>query len=255
MSLAYQNNLPGIDAAVESIENEFTFGPQALQAFIGVQLDSAAVDAGNTPTTTLRRGLVLGKITSSGKYTASLSTATDGSQEPIGILWDTINMYDPAAGAVRGKQARMLVFGHVKTAQLYGFSEYVRRKLSGRFVWDDYRQPRGGFDPGNVTANYTILSTDNGTHFFWNGSGAGQLTLPTPARGLSYRVTNNVDQDLTILAGAGKMASPGNGSHANIAFTTSSHKVGQTVEFVPNHDASQWVCLLLNGNTTAATRS
>lgn len=39
----------------------------------------------------LVRGAVLGKITASGKYTLSLSGASDGSQVPAGILVDDAN--------------------------------------------------------------------------------------------------------------------------------------------------------------------
>lgn len=45
----------------------------------------------------LARGTLVGKITASGKLTISTSAATDGSQNPVGILLDD---YDASAGDV-----------------------------------------------------------------------------------------------------------------------------------------------------------
>ena len=45
---------------------------------IGVVLVSTTTDSGNNPTTTLRRGLTLGKITASGKYAAYSDSGSDG---------------------------------------------------------------------------------------------------------------------------------------------------------------------------------
>lgn len=39
----------------------------------------------------LTRGALLGKITASGKYTLSLSEASDGSQKPVAVLCDDID--------------------------------------------------------------------------------------------------------------------------------------------------------------------
>lgn len=47
-----------------------------------------------------KRGQVLGKITASGKYTASTSKATDGSQIPLGILAENVNATDEDKQAV-----------------------------------------------------------------------------------------------------------------------------------------------------------
>lgn len=249
MSLAYLQNLPGIDAAVESVENEFTFGPQGLYVPMGVQLYSGAVDAGNTPTTTLRRGLTLGLITASGLYTNYDPTATDGSQYPLGFLFQTVNMYDPRAAAVRAKTGLMLYAGHVKTGNLYGFDEYARTALGNRFVWDDLRFPLGGWKLATKAADYTVLATDDGTHFF--ATAAANFTLPAIAagRGYRFRFTMQADANLTVTAPAGKLITFNNATATSVAFSTSGNKIGASVEVVMNHDASKYVALPYGANT------
>lgn len=48
-------------------------------------------DSGTITGGTFLRGTVLGKITASGKYTKSVKTATDGSQNPVAILVDNVD--------------------------------------------------------------------------------------------------------------------------------------------------------------------
>ncbi|HBZ7662892.1 MULTISPECIES: head decoration protein [Klebsiella pneumoniae complex] len=48
-------------------------------------------DSGTITGGTFLRGTVLGKITASGKYTQSVKTATDGSQNPVAILVDNVD--------------------------------------------------------------------------------------------------------------------------------------------------------------------
>ena len=47
----------------------------------------------------LKRGTVLGQITASGIYKLAVATATDGSQNPCGVL---VDLTDPTAGNVAG---------------------------------------------------------------------------------------------------------------------------------------------------------
>lgn len=249
MSLAYLQNLPGIDAAVESVENEFQFGPNGPALVAGVQLYSGAVDSGNTPTTTLRRGLVLAQIAASSLYTHYDPTATDGSQYPVGILFQTVNMYDPRAGAVRAKSGLMMYGGQVKTGNLYGFDEYARVALGSRFIWDDLRFPSTEWKLATKAADYTVLSTDNGTHFF--ATAAANFTLPAIAsgRGYRFRFTMQADANLTVTAPSGKLITYNNATATSVAFSTSSQKIGASVEVVMNHDASKYVALPYGANT------
>lgn len=256
MSLVNPSYLPGIDAAVETTEVEFLWGDLTFARVVGVVLDSAAIDSGNTPTTTLRRGLPLGKVTSSGKMSDYDPTQTDGSQEPIGLLYTSQNLLDLKLGTVRDVGSQMVIQGGVKVAQLPAtFDEYCRRALSPRFIFDDFRQLRGGFNgPTAKAASYTVLSTDNDRHFTTAGaSGAVVFTLPTPAKGYRFRFTNVVDQNMTITAPANKFVLFNNATATSLAFSTSGNKIGANVEVVANDDGTKYIAFL--GCTNTATVS
>lgn len=51
-----------------------------------VMIATAARDSGSSPTTTLRKGLMLAKITASGKYAEFISTETDGTEDEEGAV-------------------------------------------------------------------------------------------------------------------------------------------------------------------------
>lgn len=243
-------NLPGIDTAIETVENEIAWGPAGPLVVAGIKIVSTAVDATGTPTTLLRRGLVLGKITSSGLHTNYDPTATDGSQEPVGILFETVNMLDPRAGAVRNKGGVILLSGLVKTGQLYGFDEYARIRLGNRFVWDDQRYPgQAGWRLQTKAADYTVADSDDGSHFF--ATAAANFTLPAIAlgRGYRFRFTMQADANLTVTAPAGKLITFNNAAATSVAFSTSGNKIGASVEIVINHDSSKYVALPYGANT------
>src|SRR5947199_5987994 len=86
---------PGIGAELDTLENEFEWGRFAITMLVGAQIDAAATDVGNSGQTgVLRKGLLLGKITSSGNLTAYSATATDGSNVVVGILARSYRMTD-----------------------------------------------------------------------------------------------------------------------------------------------------------------
>jgi len=63
-------------------------------------IDSTAVDAGNTPTTKLRKGLCLGQITATGKFAQYDPLAEDGTEVFKGVLGDEVNMLNGAIDEV-----------------------------------------------------------------------------------------------------------------------------------------------------------
>lgn len=242
-------NIPGIDAAIETAENEFAWGPSWPLVAAGVQIVSTAVDSGNTPTTTLRRGLWLGKVTASGLHTNYDPTATDGSQEPVGVLYETVNMLDLRTGSVRNKSGLILLMGAVKTGQLYNFDEYARARTGNRFIWDDLRFVQGSWRLQTKAADYTVLATDNGSHFF--ATAVANFTLPAIAsgRGYRFRFTMQADANLTVTAPAGKLITFNNATATSVAFSTAGNKIGASVEIVMNHDASKYVAIPHGANT------
>lgn len=76
-------------------------------------VDGASRDAGNSPTTVLRPGLVMAKVTASGKYRPFAAGGSDGTEQPIGILYNIgLNTQLNASNADR-LLATILVGGYV----------------------------------------------------------------------------------------------------------------------------------------------
>lgn len=81
-------------------------------------LSGAARDAANVPTTTLRGGLLLGRITASGKLKELDPAATDGSQNFYGVLLDDCRVVDELAQNLDQPGSRIAVSGDVKASAL-----------------------------------------------------------------------------------------------------------------------------------------
>lgn len=242
---------PGMSDPVLSSENEFTWGPADFCQIAQIVITSGAIDAGSTPTTTLRRGLTLGRITATGKYTQYDPTATDGSQVAIGFLNVARTMLRGDTGAAAERVGTMVIKGPVKVNQVYGLDEYARRQLQNRFIFDDLRTNIGGY-PKVVakTADYTVVNdTDNDTLFTNQGAvGAVVFTLPTTIkRGQRFRFAVEAGQTITVTAAAGKLVAYNNAAATSIAFSTSSEKIGGMVEIVANADATKYLSFVSLG--------
>jgi hypothetical protein len=248
---------PGIGAAVETAENEFTWGREEWKDRRGVQVSGAARDATNTPTTFLRRGLILGQITASpGLFKAYDPAATDGSQVAVAILSTDLNATD-LAGNNTARFAWALFGGPVKAANLYGLDAVARNQMRYRFVFDDDASNRYGFGPALVevakTANYTVVAGDAGTLFTTTGaSGAVTFTLPTLAAGLGpFHFHNTVDQNMTI-ASAGSLddiLTFNDLAADSIAFSTAGNKIGASVTVWANQAGTKWYVRAHGANT------
>lgn len=243
-SIQGQFNLPGISDTYTHLVKDITWGPAELQILVPGQISGASRDAGNTPTTLLRPGLLLGIITSSGKYIQWDPTATDGSQYIAGIL-----ITDMAAQQLATNTDRflgVLVSGCVKAASLliggestYGLSgkaseHIVKQQLSINFKLDT---PLFANNGGRwrkvrvVTADTTLTAADNGCLFVTNGSGAINFTLPAMLEGLEFGFYNAVDQNMTITsAPADTLVAFNDIAADSVALSTSSEKVGGMFE-------------------------
>jgi hypothetical protein len=80
--------------------SEIRFTDHGRESAVGIVLDSAARDSGNSPTTTLRKGLVLGKVDATGKYKEYDPSASDGTETARVILDDEVDLLDAAGDAV-----------------------------------------------------------------------------------------------------------------------------------------------------------
>ena len=103
-----------------------------------VTIVSTAVDAGSSPTTQLRAGLALGKITTGGKYVQYIDAASDGSGVFKGFLLHPVNMKEPD-GVVHDQTGIIAISGYVNEALVYGLDANGKADQPGKFCWSgDY---------------------------------------------------------------------------------------------------------------------
>jgi len=246
-SYGYWSGEPGSTAAIFNTESNIFWGSgnavSPAHNFITISITSAAVDTGS-PTTILRPGLILGKITSSGMYTNYSPTATDGSQQAVCVLPTEINMLDPVTGTVANRVTSAVINGPIKASACYGLDNISRAQLEAQGVlWDDTRGTSVGLSyikTLNKAASYTVLATDNNTLF--TASAAATFTLPTIAAGLHFEFYNLANTDMAVTSAEGtNIVTDGNASASTLTFSTASHKIGGGVEVIANSDATKWI--------------
>lgn len=250
--------LPGTGSTTETAEKAIVWGPEALRIdFNNLVIDSTAVDAGNTPTTELRSGLLLGKKTSDGNLYQWNHDASDGTEIIAGVLFRDISML-AADGTVEDKQGFVLLAGPLIAADLLvegtaltsSANEYYARRqlaLNGRFLLDDELL---GLDVSlgpalrtlRVTGNTTLVAADRGTLYLVDG--AANMTLPTIKLGLVYEFFNCADSNMTITSAAGNdMITFNDVAASSVAFTTAGEKAGAhvRVEAVDLNGTLKWI--------------
>lgn len=253
-TLQSYTGLPGMDTAVVSTENAFLWGPNTWYLLKGVTIVSTATDSGSTPTTDLRPGLVMGKVTSSGKYTAYSATATNGSGIAEGALFGGVRMISPLSGSAADQLGQLVVAGPVKGGSLNGLDQLARSQMHGRFIFDD--DPKGNrhgwLNVVAKTADYTVTAADHDTIFTNQGAGGAVIfTLPAIAKGLKYRFFCEADQTITVASAAGDIMVCFNDAAADsISFSTATEKVGGAVEVLANADGTKWLVFVMLGAET-----
>lgn len=256
---------PGITALSQETPKIVHWGqPHSIFHAPQNQIVSTATDASNTPTTTLRAGMVLARITSSGKWTTcDPNAAGTGAEVPAGILLTDTPMLG-ASGSVEDKlgipialraflkAADILVEGTVLTSSTDEF--YVRQRLMARgFLFDDdfdqklYAPVLHGREKV-VTGDTTVTAADNGTLFIVSGSsGATIFTLPTFEAGLTFEFLQLDDQNMTIASASSSDNIVGKNDVAadSIAFSTMSEKLGAHVRLRSLEVSAKWMTDLL----------
>ena len=92
ISVTNYGNFPQVPGAWDASY----YPDQLIAGDLKIVTDNQAVITGAA---ILKRGTVMGQITASGIYKQAVATATDGSQNPCGVLGD---LTDPTAGNVSG---------------------------------------------------------------------------------------------------------------------------------------------------------
>jgi hypothetical protein len=90
----------GLGSTVSADPTEIRFTDHGRESCVAIVLDATARDSGNSPTTTLRKGLVLGKVTATGTYKEYDPSAVDGTGTARVILDDEVDLLDDTATAV-----------------------------------------------------------------------------------------------------------------------------------------------------------
>ncbi len=103
----------------ENEPTEYRLSDHGRDTDIGITIDSSARDSGNTPTTTLRKGLVVGKITATGKYAQYDDGAADGTEVAACILADQVNLLDEDGNA-QDSHSVGVIHGVVDESKLVG---------------------------------------------------------------------------------------------------------------------------------------
>lgn len=106
----------GLSPAGESVASGAEFcldrGVGQTQHFPGqIIIDSTARDARRNPNTTLEKGLALGRITASGRYTGYDPDGTDGTDTARGVLDETVHLLDGNGTAQHHYHASMMIRG------------------------------------------------------------------------------------------------------------------------------------------------
>lgn len=204
--------------------------------------DSTSVDAGNSPTSILRPGLLAGVLDATGECVDWDPDAIDGSQNLIGVLEHELKMTDEFANA-RDEFPGVLLRAPVKAsalliegAALVGHAaEYLARVQLGRlgFVLDD--DPQGYLSAQNQRSqskvtNYTIVAADQGSRFDLATADA-TLTLPAIQAGLEFEVRRLSDHETVVASAEGDNMVVGNDLSADsVTYTTASEQIGAWIK-------------------------
>lgn len=236
---------PGQGASVFTTDREIVavgYDNQCLHK--SIVLSSAIRDDGSTPTTVIRPGLLLGRLTTGGEYVEWDADADDGAQYVAGINKTDVTILDgygtandrvPPAIYVRGvfMASQLLIQG---SALVGHTDEYLaRRQLwnAGIVLDDDLfgYKAGGGYRFATVTGTTDTLTGDeNGMTLFYNNAASVTVTLPTLKAGLEYTLIRAADEEFIVASAAGDDIVIGNDLSADsITFTTAGEQIGAEV--------------------------
>jgi hypothetical protein len=249
--------IPGIQAALQTVENQFWVDRFENQYWTSEVIVGTSRDTGNTSyTTILRPGLLLGRVTSTGKLKEWNPTGTDGSQRIYGVLGYAQGMQRLGADQDRWL-GYIMTGGFVRASRLlipasttFGISgatteHQIRNSMSPRFIFDDqpWGNPCGGWQEIRaVTGDTTVAYADNNTLFTTRGAGSTvAFTLPAlPLKGLRYGFYSAAAGAMSIAsAGSADNITLGNDLTADsISYETASEIIGNHAEVIG--DGTAW---------------
>ena len=259
---------PGIQAALETIENVFWWGRWESHLYVGAVVEGDSRDTGNTGyTEILRPGLIMGKKTTGDKWmpwNGSPGAGDEGIDTALGVLSYSQKMTRRGADQDRwfgwimlggGVKARNLLVPGSTSFGLAGSAHehIIRAQMHPRFTFDanPAGNRMGGWKRIKEVASLaatagsgaiTVTEADSGTLWLVKGSDQA-ITFTTPAtaeKGLWYGFYNAVDQNLTVTAGtADTMVTLNDIAADSVSFSTSSEKIGGMFELFG--DGALWL--------------
>lgn len=252
---------PGLGTAIETYESSIRWGQYGQGIIVSIQIDGTARDSGNTPTTVLRPGLLLGPITANNNRLRDYGdNNTDGSNTAVAVLLEPVRMQD-FDGNNQNKFYYGLVGGPVQAAKVLGLTEQSRGQMAYRFLFDDRNFIPNMLGWPNVvakTANYTVVNgTDNNTLFTTTGN-AGAITFTLPAtitKGQKWRFYNVVGQNMAITAPANKFVLFNNATATTATFSTAGQLIGSCLEVMVDDAATKYLGFNLSAQNNTITVS
>lgn len=238
----------GVGAERATDEREILWGGSIGQMGLlakSAQFSGASRDAGNTPTTILRPGLLMGRVTSGLEYEEWDADAADGTQDFAGVLdmnelrmqdFDATNQdrhYRLLVGRAPVRARQLLIEG---AAFLGHAHEYLARRqmCAAGFVFDDDPQ---GYKAGAFRApSYEAATTDtltadqNGMTLYYSNAASVTVTLPAIKPGLEYTLIRAADEEFIVVSPTADNVIVGNDLSADgVTFTTAGEQIGATV--------------------------
>lgn len=241
---------PGFTAIKETEEIQLTStGPDNnhKKFLIKADIKSTVTDSGNTPTTTLRGGLVMGTKASDGMSYKYDGTATDGTQVPAGIVPKHLSMLD-RDGTVEDKMSRLLTAGILKNASvdLPNYDKEVAAVLARTGFTFAQLDPHGSAFGLHFKGRYfksgayTVVDADHGC-LFATVTSAATFTMPTLAtvgRGFQVAFFNNLDATMIVTAAADTILydDTAGGLSTTLTWSTANQKMGASVVMTADYD-------------------
>ena len=227
--------IPGSGTITETSESEILWGGDAgkgLAVWKSAVIQGETRDSGNTPTTLLRPGLVLGQLSADSHFTDYDPDASDGSEIATAILGTEIRAQDFNA-TDQDRVFRVLVAGPVKAAMLNGLDDQARVQLGPRFMFDD-DLPGGHNFLGRalvsreVVTDTTLTAADNGKRIVCTTADCN-ITLPAIASNVGFKVeiVRASEHELVITSPEGNnILGPNDASATTATWTTATNQIG-----------------------------
>ena len=228
------NSSPGFQAIIESEEKQIHWaGPngQDQSSHQKVNIDSTAVDAANTPTTTIRGGIMMSLLDADGNaYEYDPDHAT-GLDSPVGVLPQAVDMLG-REGVVTDRFTKVATSGLLKADQIIGLDQQARARLiRNGFKFDTPISDGAAFlvHPRRIIpkiTDYTVVAADHGSMFIATTADV-DFTLPTLAVGLSFEFLRTDEFEMIITApAANTIIVEGTGLATTLTWTTATEQIG-----------------------------